>query len=194
MDARLVSWARAVKARQSRLGRHHPVLWLFTDAARLSDPLPAIARLPRFLSGVVFRHDGVPGRAELGRQVAVLCRRRGIALSVAGDERLAARLHAGTHVRGRHPQRRAGPALTGSAHTVAELRQLAQRSVPVVFLSPAFATASHPQAAVLGVVRWSGLARSQAGAAVLALGGIDNGSARRLPRWCSGVGAIGALS
>jgi thiamine-phosphate pyrophosphorylase len=63
----------------------------------------------------------------------------------------------------------------------------------MVFLAPVFATASHPQAAPLGPVRWGLLARG-AGVAVAALGGIDGATVRRLPaRLCAGVGAIGAL-
>ena len=194
MDERLVSWARGVKTRQARLGRHHPVLWLFTDAERVLHPLPAIAGLPRSLSGVVFRHDGVPNRTELAREVAALCHDRGIPLAIAGDARLAARLRAGTHVRARLPRRPPARALTGSAHSVTELRRLARCAVPICLLGPVFPTASHPGSRGLGVVRWSAIARSSQKGVVLALGGVDGRSARRLPRWCAGAGAIGALS
>jgi thiamine-phosphate pyrophosphorylase len=196
MDQRLVSWARAVKARQARLGRRHPVLWLFTDSARLPDPLPAIDRLPRGLSGVVFRHDDAPDRLALAKRVAALCRRRGLALSVAGDPRVAFRLHAFAHVRARRRmfRFRSVPSLTGSAHTVAELRQLARDRVPLVFLAPVFRTVSHQGAAGLGPLCWARLARQcPHGCTMLALGGIDGRSAKRLPRFCGGAGAIGAL-
>ena len=67
------------------------------------------------------------------------------------------------------------------------------RGLGLVFLSPAFATPSHPAARPLGVWRWAAMAR-RAGAPVLALGGVDGRSARRLPAWVAGAGAIGALS
>lgn len=117
-------------------------------------------------------------------------------LVVAGDVRLAAALHAGVHLRGgRWP----GPLrikrfVTSSAHNVADLRRAARSGACLAFLSPVFATASHPGARSLGAVRWSGLAR-RAPLAVAALGGIDGTSARGLPRGlCAAVGAIGALA
>ena len=130
MDARLVAWARAVKARRARGRGSFPVLWLFTDERRLADPRPSVARLPRGLAGVVLRHDGDPRRAELGRALARICRARRLALVVAGDVRLAAALGAGVHLRGGrwpgHARTRRG-VLTSSAHGPAELRR-AQRA------------------------------------------------------------------
>lgn len=172
-----------------------PVLWLFTDTTRLSDPLGAVARLPRGLAGVVLRDDGLAGRAEIGRRIAAICRTRRLALSVAGDWRLAAALHAGLHLRaGRRPARapRRLRALTASAHDATELKRAARAGVAVIFLSPAFATASHPGAPAFGPVRWGRLARRCGGAA--ALGGVDGTSIRRLPRALTrGAGAITAL-
>jgi thiamine-phosphate pyrophosphorylase len=185
MDERLVSWARAVKARK---GLAHPVLWLFTDARRQPDPLPAIGKLPPGLAGVVFRHDGVPGRACLARRVAALCRKRRLALTIAGDTRLAAALKAGVHLRGAGGRPAGGCPLTASAHTVPQLLRGLRRGA-LVFLSPAFPTASHAGAPSLGPLRWSALAR---GKRVLALGGVDGQNIRRLAGAC-GAGAIAAL-
>ena len=198
---RLVAWARAVKSRQRRGGAApgRAVLWLFTDAQRLADPLAAAAALPRGLGGVVLRHDGMAGRAVLGRALARLCRARGLALSVAGDWRLAAALRAGLHLRGgRRPA--CAPrwlrGVTSSAHGVADLRR-ARRQGALAFLSPAFATRSHPGAVGVGPCRWGlaarrGGARPGEGGAVAALGGIDGACVRRLPV-CAAVGAITAL-
>jgi thiamine-phosphate pyrophosphorylase len=195
MDAKLVAWGRAVKSRRGI--RSPPPLWLFTDSVRLPEPLAAAARLPKGLAGVVFRHDGVAGRAALGRKLAAICRARRLALVVAGDARLAAALGAGVHLRGGRwpdvvrPRRRL---LTSSAHGTAELRRAARAGADLVFLSPAFATASHPGAGALGPARWSSLARRTV-LPVAALGGIDGASMRRLPRLlCAGAGAIGALA
>lgn len=177
-------------------------MWLFTDSVRLPDPLEAAARLPRGLAGVVFRHDGIPGRAALGRKLAGICRARRLALVVAGDARLAAALGAGVHLRGgrwpdavRPSAMKVGRGLvTSSAHDTVGLRRAARAGADLVFLSPIFTTASHPGATALGTVRWSLLAR-RAGLAVAALGGVDGRGACRLPRrLCVGVGAIGALA
>jgi len=173
-----------------------PPLWLFTDARRLADPRETVARLPRGFAGVVLRHDNEPGRAALGRALARICRARRLALVVAGDVRLAAALGAGVHLRGgRWPglaRPRRGP-VTSSAHSLPELRRAARAGAALAFLSPAFATASHPGVAAMGPVRWAALAR-RARLPVLALGGVTGDSVRRLPRRvCRGAGAIGAL-
>jgi thiamine-phosphate pyrophosphorylase len=191
MDAKLVAWARAVK-RRSPTGL--PVLWLFTDAARLADPLAAAAGLPRGLCGVVLRDDALPDRAALARRLAAICRARRNALVVAGDARLAAAVGAGVHLRGgRRVRGMAGlrGLVTSSAHDVAELRRAGVADV--AFLSPAFATASHPGAAALGAVRWAAMARrAPRGLVVGALGGIDGGRVRRLAglRCAAAIGAL----
>ncbi len=170
-------------------------LWYFTDHARAPDPLPAIAGLPRdFCAGVVFRHDDAPNRAALAQEVAKLCHSRGIPLVIAGDTRLAARLGAGVHLRaGRWPDRlRSRGLVTSSAHGAAEIRRARHAGAVVIFISPAFATASHPNVNGLGPVKWARLARL-AGRAAYALGGITGANFRRLPA-AAGAGAISALS
>jgi thiamine-phosphate pyrophosphorylase len=192
MDRRLLAWAYAF----GRPARRPPPLWLFTDARRLPDPRPAVARLPRGLAGVVLRHDGEPGRAALGRDLARLCRARRLVLVVAGDTRLAASLGAGVHLRsGRWPGvlRRRG-LQTSSAHSRADLVRARRAGVGLAFLSPVFPTLSHPHATALGPARWAGLALA-ARIPVAALGGVDGSNIRRLPRRsCQAVGAIGALA
>jgi thiamine-phosphate pyrophosphorylase len=192
MDRRLLTWGYARRRRGSDL----PPLWLFTDARRLPDPRPAVARLPRGLAGVVLRHDGESGRARLGHDLAKICRSRRLALVVAGDARLAAALGAGMHLRaGRWPgvQRRRG-LITSSAHGLADLLRARRAGASLAFLSPAFPTLSHPDTAALGPVRWARLARA-ARLPAAALGGIDGTTVRRLPRRaCHASGAIGALA
>lgn len=172
------------------------MLWLFTDSARLPDPLPAVAALPRGLCGVVFRHDGAPDRAETGVRLMRLCRERGLPLVVAGDTRLAARLGAGVHLRGgRWPDavRRQG-LVTASAHGVPELRRARRAGAAAVFLSPLFPTASHPAAPALGSVRWRNIARHINGLEVYCLGGVNGVNVRILGRFSRGAGAITALN
>jgi thiamine-phosphate pyrophosphorylase len=230
MDARLLAWARAVSRRRNR-PPCLPPLWLFTDAHRLPDPRPVVARLPKGLAGVVLRHDTDPERTALGRDLARICRARRLKLIVAGDPRLATALGAGMHLRaGRWPAgapiplRRQGTLLTSSAHSGADLRRAARAGADLAFLSPAFATKSHPDAAALGPLRWAQLARGAAfpkatprnsalhvvaparsvpaksappkpALHVAALGGIGGASVRRLPRdLCRAAGAIEALA
>ncbi|MGH7043543.1 MAG: thiamine phosphate synthase [Acetobacteraceae bacterium] len=203
MDGGLLTWARAAAERPAAgraaaaPGRQGlPALWLFTDAARLADPRGAVARLPRGRAGVVLRHDADPERMALGRDLALLCRARRLVLVVAGDARLAAALGAGVHLRGGRKQgavRYARGIVTSSAHGTAELRRAWRAGAGLVFLSPAFPTASHPGAPALGPARWAALAR-RVPVAVGALGGVTGATVRRLPRgWCRAVGAIGAL-
>jgi thiamine-phosphate pyrophosphorylase len=197
MDLRLVAWARAVKARRRKAatGRESvlPPLWLFTDAQRLPDPRPVVARLPRGLCGVVFRHDSDPDRAALGRELAALCRARRAVLVVAGDWRLARMLGAGLHLRaGRGSGRRAVGPVTSSAHKRIDLVRARQAGAHFVFLSPVFPTPSHPGASVLGPIRW-GLAARGIRLPVAALGGIDGWAVTRMPRRCAGAGAISAM-
>lgn len=195
MDDKLVAWARAVKARQKKIaGAALPVLWLFTDAGRLEDPRAAVRRLPRGLCGVVLRHDQAPDRAALGRDLARICRQRHTLLVLAGDWRLAAALGVGRHVRGGHGPRRTRHLVTSSAHSMVEATRAARIGAGLVFLSPAFATASHVGATGHGALRWGLIAR-RAGIAVAALGGIDGVTVRQLPpKWLRAVGAIGALA
>jgi thiamine-phosphate pyrophosphorylase len=84
--------------------------------------------------------------------------------------------------------------ITSSAHRLPDLLRARRSGAILAFLSPAFATASHPEATALGPVRWA----RQAGAArqpVAALGGVGGANIRRLPaRICHAVGAIGALA
>jgi thiamine-phosphate pyrophosphorylase len=189
MDTRLIAWARAVKRRDL------PPLWFFTDSARAPDPLGAIANLPPGLCGVVFRHDDAPDRMALGKQVARLCRARRLALVVAGDARLAAALGAGLHLRG---GRQAGwvkppPLRTASVHNAAQAVRARRVKVAAAFISPVFATASHPGAAVLGPLGWRRLARYIHLIRGFALGGISGANIRALGRDCAGAGAIDAL-
>lgn len=209
MDPRLVAWARQVKARQrprpgaGRVhGRRLPALWMFTDWTRAPDPLPAIAKLPAGLCGVVFRHDAAPNRAVLMQQVARMCRARRTVLVVAGDPRWAAAAGAGVHLRNGWRRTLRLPAarlVTSSAHDRISLLRAVRAGADAVFLSPLFQTASHPLAPALGPLRWSHAARRHRGMMALglgteiyALGGVTGRLARRVPGRAAGAGAIGA--
>jgi thiamine-phosphate pyrophosphorylase len=193
MDQKLLAWG--LRRKPVPL----PRLWLFTDDKRLPDPRASVARLPPGRAGVVLRHDHDPARASLGHDLARLCRARRLVLVVAGDVRLAAALRAGIHLRNGY---RTGPVpvrglTTSSAHSVPDLLRARRARVGLVFLSPAFPTASHAGAPGLGPLRWAAIARrcAPSSTVIAALGGVDGGTIRRLPsRLFEAVGAIGALS
>jgi thiamine-phosphate pyrophosphorylase len=204
MDQKLLAWGlRRPNASVSppRLPRPQlprpqlPRLWLFTDDQRLPDPRAAVARLPRGRAGVVLRHDQDPWRPALAQDLAAICRNRRLVLVVAGDPRLAAKLGVGVHLRGGRwaiPARYPGT-VTSSAHSIPDLRRAHRAGADLVFLSPAFPTASHPGATGLGPFRWAAMAR-RSGARIAALGGIDGQTVKRLPaRLFQAIGAIGAL-
>lgn len=193
MDPELLSWGRAVKQRRRS---KFPVLWLFTDAQRLANPLPAIASLPNGLCGVVFRHDAFAGRKALAAQVAALCRAHKIPLVIAGDARLAAATGAGLHLRGgrRLGLVRTRHLITSSAHNATELRRAERAGAKVIFLSPVFKTLSHPNQPSFGATRWAKIAQTAQSVEVYSLGGVNGKNVRLLPRFCAGAGAITGLT
>lgn len=148
--------------------RQSPAVWLFTDA-RLGDVVAAAARLPRG-AGIVLRHHELPRleREALAVRLAAVARRRGLLLIDAHDPRI------------------------GRAHDRAELVAARRRGAAVVFVSPVFATRTHPGARVLGPVRFGLLVRD-ARVPVAALGGMTAARFRRLrPLGATAWGAIDA--
>ena len=197
--ADLAAWARRL-APPMRRGRRLPALWLVSDLVRLPDPLAAAARLPRG-AGVLARDLAAPVLLRL----AALARRRGLVLLVAGDGRAALAARSGLHLPDRRRTRnvlpfllarRAGApraVLTVAAHGGATSAARARRLRPdLAFLSPIFATRSHPGAAALGPLRWLAAARRLPVPAA-ALGGVAPGTAGRVPRRAAGIAAIDGL-
>lgn len=147
-----------------------PRLWLMTDERQGEALWAALERLPPG-AGVVFRHYGLePGkRRRLFERVRKLARRRRLLLM------------AGAGLRGDGVHNGRGPGFrSASAHNLRELKAAERAGAQLVFLSPAFATRSHPDARALGPVRLGLIAR-QARVPVIALGGVDARTARRLP-------------
>ena len=148
-----------------------PRLWLMTDERQGEDLWRALERLPKG-AGIVFRHYGLPPRErrELFRRVRRRARRRGLLVLASG---------AGIRGDGEHGGR--GPGFrSASAHDLRELKAAERSGASLVFLSPAFPTRSHPNARALGPVRF-GLIAGRARIPVIALGGMDERKARRLP-------------
>ena len=153
-----------------------PRLWLMTDE-RLGDGLlDAVARLPRG-GGVVFRHYRLPAaaRRRLFERVLETAGERGLVLLLAGDAATSEAWGADGH-HGRGP----GAGLhSAPVHDLAEIRAAERDGADLLFLSPVFATRSHPGAPTLGPARFDFLAR-RTRLPVIALGGMNALRARRL--------------
>ncbi|MCE7795045.1 thiamine phosphate synthase [Sphingobium sufflavum] len=166
-----------------------------TDERVVEDRLlRAVRRLPRG-SGVVFRHYGLnePERRALFERVRAVAVRRGLMLLLAGDEALALAWGAdGSH--GRSEGRAGRLFRSAPVHGRAELRVAQRQGADMIFLSPLFATRSHPGSKVLGVARFSALAR-QAKVPVMALGGVARRHGALIRALgAAGYGAIDSLS
>jgi len=196
----MMSQSLATGAVRLNAGRRLPALVLMTDLARLPDPVAAAWHLPRG-AAVILRDAGHPARADLGKALSEVARRRGLILLVSGDAGLAmllnaqglhlpeAEVHRAPGLRQRHPRW----LITGAAHSRAAINKGGRIGLDAVLLSPVFATASHPGGDFLGPLRFHALVQG-ARLPVLALGGVDAANVRRLPKGTAGLAAIGALA
>lgn len=169
-----------------------PKIWLMTDPRFGDDLLPAIRRLPSG-SGVIFRHYNLhrDERRKLFGQVRRVCGQRGHMLVLAGPEADALRWRAdGFHLRAEL----ARSALPRSApvHNRAELREALRHGANLLFISPLFPTASHPDGKALGRIAFNALAKQAGRTAVIALGGLNRRRALN-PRLAHGWAAIDAF-
>lgn len=179
-----------------------PSVFLLTDERRLADPLAAAEALPAG-AGIILRHYDDPNRPQLAAVLARICRRRGIALLIGNDWRLADAVGAdGLHLaegllkRGLclPPDCRRRWLLTAAAHSPAALERAADFGADAALLSPVFASASHPGAAGMGAGRFARWTR-QAPLPVYALGGVDRANIGRLRgSGAAGIAAIEGLS
>ena len=156
-----------------------PSFLLTTDAARKPDPLPLAAAL-RNGQGLILRHYHNPNRRQLARQ---LTRLPHITVLIAADWRLAAAVGAqGVHLPEgflRHGilspllgwARRRHALITAACHNRLALAAARRIGAHGVLVSPVFATASHPEARPLGLLRFARICRSTS-LPVLGLGGM----------------------
>lgn len=148
-----------------------PTRWLMTDA-RLGDRWEAAVLALPSGSGVVLRQDELPPseRLRLAIRLAEIAENRGLLLAIAGDVSLAERVGAGLIHR---PDRDPGPLpFSLPVHDEAQADEARERGAALVFVSPVFATLSHPDAPPLGVERAAALA-ARAGCPAMALGGMN---------------------
>jgi len=165
-----------------------PRLFAMTDDLRGADPLALIDRLVPG-SGLVFRHYDHPHRAQLAGEVVSRCRKRGIFCLVAGDIGLAAATGAdGAHLpeqqlagarRAIKAYQGGGGWITAAAHSRAAARAAEQAGVDGLFVSPVFATSSHPGTRGLGLNRFARMIRPLR-VPVFALGGITFETIKRV--------------
>ena len=163
----------------------HPVpkCWLMTDS-RMGDRLwEALERLPRG-SGVVVRHYDLPlgERRALFARIAAIGRRRDLVVLRAGSDRLARR-EAGVHGRS---QRHSRGLKSWPAHSAQEVVAGIRAGAQVIFVSPVFATRSHPGGRPLGRVRALAMLAGTP-VPVIAMGGMT----KRRARWAQAGGFYG---
>ena len=132
-----------------------PRQWLITDERFGGHLLATVATLPRG-SGVLVRHHALPpaARQRLLRDLHHIGRQRGISIVDEAKHRSA------------------------RVHNAREIRQARLSGVGLLFVSPLFATRSHPDWQALRPMRAAALARL-AGPRAMALGGMN---ARRFAR------------
>ena len=130
---------------------------------RMGDALwPALRRLAPG-SGVVFRHYSLGRRARLRLFVAVRRCARARRLKV---------LSAGVRLPGADGAHGGRRPTSAPAHDRREARRAVRAGATLLFVSPVFATRSHPGAPALGPARAARIARGL-GARTIALGGMD---------------------
>lgn len=147
--------------------RCHPIprVWLMTDERMGDDLWRAVRRLPRG-GGIVFRHHATPlsERGRLFARLVRIARARGLVLVRAGTVPMRGEM--GVH------KRRGRGLVTWPVHDAREALAARRAGADVAFVSPVFATRSHPAASGLGVRRAAVLARGLPMVRV-ALGGMN---------------------
>lgn len=174
--------------------RRYPVLprlWLISDARNEAVLAAALARLPRG-SGFIYRHFHLEPIARRARFEALkrIARRHGHRVVLAGSATQARQWRAdGAYGAPRALARGSAILRLVTAHNLREIGCAARADA--ILLSPVFATASHPRAPALGLLRFRALA-AHTRVAVVALGGMSYHRARQLR--CHGWAAIDGLS
>lgn len=143
----------------------YPRLWLMTDERMGDALLPALRRLPPG-AGVVFRHYSLDDRERraLFARVRRVTRARRLTLVVARPERVG-------RADGVHGAAKGRGVRTWPAHHRREAVAGVRAGADLLFVSPVFATRSHPGAPALGPAKAAAIGRGL-GVRLAALGGM----------------------
>lgn len=153
-----------------------PQLWMMTDERQGERLLPAVRALPSG-AGIVFRHYSLSGaeRRRLFEAVREIARAPDVVVLLAGAPDIAAAWGAhGSH--GWEGAPAPGLIRSVSVHDAAEMQAANALKADLAFVSPIFATRSHPGKAALGPEALGALA-AQATMPVIALGGMNEARA-----------------
>lgn len=143
-----------------------PRIWLVTDERQGDRLLGALNRLPQG-AGILFRHYSLSEPDRRALFDAVRERRADAFLLLAGSPALAHSWSAD----GWHGPHEGHGLHSESVHDFEELRQAEGRGASFLFVSPVYATRSHPGGKTLGEGGFEALV-AQARVPVIALGGI----------------------
>lgn len=133
----------------------------------------ALRRLPAS-GGVVLRHYGLPEKQRRILFDRVRKAHSGLLLLAGTAEQAASWGADGSHGPGPGDGLRSAP-----VHSFAQIRTAERNGANLLFLSPVYATRSHPEARPLGLARFAWLARRTT-LPVIALGGMHETHGQRL--------------
>jgi len=172
-----------------------PEIWLMTDERNDHTLEDNVSKLPR-RSGIIYRHYHLDSKAREARfaQLRKIARRRDHTILLAGSPHMARAWGAdGIHGREWKKYRTSGLLHSAPVHDAKEIAEAKHADADLFFLSPAFATQSHPGKKPLSTLQLRQLIRL-CDKPVILLGGMNAkrfNSCRRLG--ASGWAAIDAL-
>lgn len=154
-----------------------PKIWLMTDE-RGGDPVALARQLPPG-AGIVFRHHTTPrqDRHALFERVRHVARVRRLTLLLAGTPSQAGAW--GAHGAHHRSLLRSNGLRSMAVHGRRDLTLAERTDADLIFVSPVFATRSHPGAAPLGISR-TGLLVGRFRHRAIALGGLGPSEFKRL--------------
>ena len=165
-----------------------PDLWLLSDARNDAVIEDALARLPS-KSGFIFRHYHLdPGERRKRFQTLQSAAQKRNHLVILADTPVKAKQWQADGIYGGPERMPKGDEFLKlvTAHNWKEIVAADRAGADAIFLSPVFATRSHPNGKALGSIRFRTLA-NKAKAPVIALGGMTKERSRQLSwqRWAA---------
>jgi thiamine monophosphate synthase len=194
-----------IERRKNRFPRHPlaikagvDAVFFMTDTARGFDGLKACEHLPKG-TYIIFRDYEAPDRDDLAFRLRLLTRKYQQYLLIAGDERLARKvgadgIHLPEYMLAKRLKTKDFGIVTAACHNRAAMKRADEMGADYMFVSPVFATRSHPEAKPLEVHRLMRLINCM-DANYVALGGVNAMTAQKLRvlTKISGIAAIEGL-